>query len=166
RRRSSKTDRVSWLLLPACLLCKQRHWPRTLAFGFARGKLATKAGWLFRRVLLKSLQIPGTLQLETGPQILRRSDDGMDRPALPVLPSPADAARAALYRDAHDRRGAAWRPGAASAFRRGRASPRVAAWRFRPACACSLRADRRGARFRRDQSQCRLSVRPRAGRPL
>ena len=34
----------------------------------------------------------------------------MDRPALPVLPSPADAPRAALHRDDHHRRGAARRP--------------------------------------------------------
>ena len=39
----------------------------------------------------------------------------MDRPALPVLPSPADAPGAALYRDADHRRGAARRPGAAAA---------------------------------------------------
>ena len=36
---------------------------------------------------------------------LRRADDGLDRPALPVLPSPADAARADLHRDDHHRRG-------------------------------------------------------------
>ena len=41
----------------------------------------------------------------------------MDRPALPVLPSPADAPRAALYRNAHHRRGAAWRSRAAAALR-------------------------------------------------
>ena len=34
----------------------------------------------------------------------------MDRPALPVLPSPADAPRAALHRDGDHRRGAARRP--------------------------------------------------------
>ena len=66
------------MFLPACLLRNERHWPRTLAFGFVRGKRTVKAGWLFRRVLLKSLQIPGTLKLETGPQILRRTDDGLD----------------------------------------------------------------------------------------
>ena len=36
----------------------------------------------------------------------RRADDGLDGPALPVLPSPADAPRAALHRDGDDRRGA------------------------------------------------------------
>ena len=51
-------------------------------------------------------------------------------------------------------------------FDAGRASGRVAAWRFRPARAGGLRAHRRRSGFRRDQSQCRLSVRPRAGRPL
>src|ERR1700685_3789901 len=76
--------------------------------------------------------------------ILSRPDDGMDRPALPVLPSPADAARAALYRDAHHRCGAARRSGAAAAFRCGRASAGVAAWRLRAARAGGLRADRRG----------------------
>src|SRR5438067_1011387 len=32
-------------------------------------------------------------------QILRRADDGVDRPALPVSPPPAHASRAALYGD-------------------------------------------------------------------
>src|SRR5580704_10999197 len=63
-------------------LCDERHLPRTLAFGFARGKRAIKAGWLFRPVLIKSLKIPGPSQLETGPQILRRPDDG-ERELLP-----------------------------------------------------------------------------------
>jgi hypothetical protein len=36
----------------------------TLAFGFVRGKRTVKAGWLFRRVLLKSLQIPGYRNLK------------------------------------------------------------------------------------------------------
>ena len=54
----------------------------------------------------------------------------MDRPALPVLPSPADAPRAALYRDDHHRRGAARRPRAAAGVRSGRASGRAAARRL------------------------------------
>ena len=51
-------------------------------------------------------------------------------------------------------------------FDRGRASVGAAARRLRSACACRLRAHRRRSRLRRDQSQCRLPVRPRAGRPL
>ena len=35
--------------------------------------------------------------------LLRRADDGLDRPALPVLPPAADAARADLHRDDHHR---------------------------------------------------------------
>src|SRR5262245_49354074 len=38
------------------------------------------------------------------------ADDGVDRPALPVLPSSAHAPDPDLYRDDHDRRGAARRP--------------------------------------------------------
>src|SRR5262245_36939566 len=47
----------------------------------------------------QSIEIQST-SLQRGPH------DGMDRPALPVLPSPADASRAHLHRDDHDRRGA------------------------------------------------------------
>jgi tRNA-dihydrouridine synthase A len=36
----------------------------TLSFGFVGGKRTVKAGWLFRRVLLKSLQIPGYRNLK------------------------------------------------------------------------------------------------------
>src|SRR5262249_16557917 len=46
--------------------------------------------------------------------LLLRTQDGLDRRALPVLPSPADPPRAALQRDDHDRRGDPWRPFAAS----------------------------------------------------
>src|SRR5262245_29779772 len=42
-----------------------------------------------------------------GPKIRCRPDDGMDRPALPVLPSPADAPRLDLHRDGDHRGGAA-----------------------------------------------------------
>ena len=90
----------------------------------------------------------------------------MDRPALPVLPSPADAPRAALHRDGDHRRGAARRPRAADRLRSGRASGGAAARRLRSGGARAMRADRRGFRLRRDQSQRRLSVRPRAGGPL
>ena len=66
-----------------------------------------------------------------GAPLLRRADDGMDRPALPVLPSPAHAPRAALHRDADHRRGAARRPRAAARLRSVRASGRAAARRLR-----------------------------------
>src|SRR5262249_17544479 len=45
------------------------------------------------------------------------ADDGLDGPALPVFPSPADAARADLHRDDHDRCGDPRRPRAASGIR-------------------------------------------------
>ena len=51
-------------------------------------------------------------------------------------------------------------------FRSGRASGGVAAWRQRSRGAGALRPDRRGFRLRRDQSQHRLPVGARAGRPL
>src|SRR5262249_9715959 len=51
---------------------------------------------------------------ELEPPLQHCADDGLDRPALPVLPSSADAQRAALHRDGDDRCGAAWRPQQAS----------------------------------------------------
>ena len=75
--------------------------------------------------------------------LLRRADDGMDRPALPVFPSPAHAPRAALYRDADHRRRPARRPRAAARLRSGRASGGAAAWRLGPARAGRMRAHRR-----------------------
>ena len=90
----------------------------------------------------------------------------MDRPALPVFPSRAHAQRAALYRDDHHRRGAARRSRAAACVRPGRASGRGAAWRLGPARAGRMCAHLCRHGLRRDQSQCRLSVGPRAGRPL
>ncbi len=90
----------------------------------------------------------------------------MDRPALPVFPSPADAPYAALHRDGDDRRDPARRPAQASRVRSGRAAGRASAWRLRSRGARAMRAHRRGVRLSRNQSQRRLSVRPRAGRPL
>src|SRR5690348_12720902 len=58
--------------------------------------------------------------------LLHRPYDGMDRPALPVLPSPAHAQGAALYRNAHHRRGAARRPRAVARLRSVRATGRAA----------------------------------------
>ncbi len=90
----------------------------------------------------------------------------MDRPALPVFPSRSHAQCAALHRDDHHRRGAARRSRAAACVRFRRASGRRAAWRLRPARACRMRAHLRRHGLRRNQSQCRLSVGSRAGRPL
>ena len=50
--------------------------------------------------------------------LFRRADDGLDRPALPGLPSPADAPRPALYRDGHRRRGRVRAARAADRLRR------------------------------------------------
>ena len=50
--------------------------------------------------------------------ILRRADDGLDGPALPVLPPPADAARAALHRDGDGAGDPARRPRAAARAQR------------------------------------------------
>ena len=44
---------------------------------------------------------------------VRRADDGLDRPALPLLPSPAHAAHAPVHRDGDHRRAAARRRGRA-----------------------------------------------------
>ena len=49
---------------------------------------------------------------------VRRADDGLDRPALPLLPSPAHTPRAAVHRDGDDRRAAARRRAAPSRLRR------------------------------------------------
>jgi hypothetical protein len=57
QRRYSRTVRVSWCAPPGLPFVQEKHSPRTLAFGIARGKRTVKAGWLFRRVVLKSLQI-------------------------------------------------------------------------------------------------------------
>ena len=64
------------------------------------------------------------------PSPLRRADDGLDRPALPAAASDADAARAALHRDADRRGGHPWRPRAAAGVRSGRASGGAAAGRL------------------------------------
>ena len=97
---------------------------------------------------------------------LRRTDDGLDRPPLPVLPSPVVAARAPLHRDGDRAGGAARRSRAAARLRSRRAPGRAAARRRRSARAGAGGARRRGHRLRRDQSQRRLSVGSRAVRPL
>src|SRR5262245_36861058 len=78
------------------------------------------------------------------PPFLHRPDDGMDRPALPVLPSPAYAPRPDLHGDDHHRCGAARRPRAAHGLLAGRASTRAPARRLRSASTRPLRAHRRG----------------------
>ena len=65
--------------------------------------------------------------------LLHCADDGLDRPALPRLPSPADASRAALYRDGDRGRGRVRSARAADRLRRVRASGRAAARRRRAA---------------------------------
>src|SRR5436189_2182777 len=68
-----------------------------------RTKLATS-----RRTLNWAVAANGkTHELErSGSQVLHRPNDGMDGPALPILPPPAHAPCAHLYRDDHHRRGA------------------------------------------------------------
>src|SRR5262245_46980494 len=60
-------------------------------------------------------------------EVLDCTHDGMDRPALPVLPSPAHAPRPDLHGDDHHRCGAARRPRAAHGLLAGRASSRAPA---------------------------------------
>src|SRR5437773_11925284 len=62
---------------------------------------------------------------------LRRADDGLDRPALPLLPAPGLLTRAALHRDDYHRRAHPRRCRPPSCLQQGRASRRAAAWRLR-----------------------------------
>ncbi len=92
------------------------------------------------------------------------ADDGLDRPALPLLPSPADPSRPALHRDGDDRRAAPWRRAAASRFRSGRAAGGAAARRQRARGARGGGAAGRALGLRRDQPQLRLPERAGAAR--
>src|SRR5665647_1906768 len=71
------------------------------------------------------------LKQHVRPPFFRCPDDGLDRPALPRLPSSDDATGAALYGDADHRRHPAWRQGSAARFRSIRTSRRAAARRLR-----------------------------------
>ena len=93
---------------------------------------------------------------------LRRADDGLDRPSLPVLPAPHRAPRAALHRDDHERRAGARRRPASPRFRSRRASAGAAAGRQRSRSARRRREAGRALGLRRDQPQLRLPVRARA----
>ena len=98
--------------------------------------------------------------------LLRRADDGLDGPALPVLPAPDLASRTALHRDG-DRAGARARRRAAPPRLRSRRAPGgTAARRQRSAPARARGEARRALGLRRDQSQLRLSLRARADRQL
>ena len=90
--------------------------------------------------------------------LLYCADDGLDRPSLPLFPSPARTARAPVHRDGHDRCGAARRPRAFARLQRAGASACAAARRPRAGGIGGFGAHRRGVRLRRDQPQRRLPV--------
>ncbi len=94
--------------------------------------------------------------------LVRRPDDGLDGPALPVFPAPHHAPRASVHRDDHQCRVDARRPPASPRFRSGRTSACAATRRQRPAGARARREAGRAVGLRRDQSQLRLSVGARA----
>ncbi len=98
--------------------------------------------------------------------LMHCAHDGLDGPALPVLPAPDLAPRAPLHRDDHRARARARRRAAPPRLRSGRASGRAAAGRQRScdARACARSSARVG--LRRDQPQLRLSVGARADRQL
>ena len=72
-----------------------------------------------------------TIPDDSSPSPLRGADDGLDRPALPLLPAPGLLQRLPLHRDDHHRRAAPRRRRAAPRFQPGRASGRRAARRQR-----------------------------------
>src|SRR5262245_47374939 len=78
------------------------------------------------------------------PKVLYCADDGLDGSALPVLPSSHDAPCAALYGNDHDRRRAAWRPGAAPRLQFSRTSGGASTRWLRSGRACTMRTHRRG----------------------
>ena len=90
--------------------------------------------------------------------ILRRTDDGLDGPALPVLPAPHLAARAPVHRNGHRAGAAAWRRAAPPRLRSRRTSGGAAVGRQRSGDACARRAAGRAMGLRRDQPELRLSV--------
>ena len=92
----------------------------------------------------------------------RGADDGLDRPALPVLPPPVHPADAALYRDGDGGGGAPRRSAAAARVPAGGASRRAPARRLGARRARRRGRHRAGARLRRGQPQRRLPLGPRA----
>ena len=91
-------------------------------------------------------------------QIFRGADDGLDGPALPVPPSPADAPRAAVHRDGDERGDHAWRPRAAAwAFIRIEHPVALQLGGSDPAELAEAARIGDSVRLRRDQPQCRLS---------
>jgi len=93
-------------------------------------------------------------------------DDGLDRPALPVLPAPHLAPRAALHRNGDRARAAAWGRAAPPRLRSFGASGGIAAGRQRSGDARARRAPGRAVGLRRDQPELRLSVGARPDRQL
>ena len=90
---------------------------------------------------------------------VRRSDDGLDRPPLPLLPSAHQSPGPALYRDGDDRCLAAWRRGAAPGPQRPRASAGAAARRQRAGRPGALRRTGRSMGLSGGEPQLRLSER-------
>ena len=121
-----------------------------------------------RRDACRQCECAGARGVERGRSpAVHRPDDGLDGPALPVLPAPRHAPCAAVHRDDH---------GARAAARRRAASPRLrSAPSIRSRCSSAAatprelaHAARLGAALglRRDQPQLRLPVRARADRQL
>src|SRR3569832_1038164 len=94
------------------------------------------------------------------PPLQRRADDGLDGPALPVPPSPADQARPVLYRDGDLAGHHPWPARAAARIRPARRSGGVATGRQRAGATRGSREDRRGLRLCRNQPERRVSVGP------
>ena len=135
-------------------MCAQRGWRRSTR-GSTRGRDE-------RRCSRRPGRAGSTLR-SLAP--VRRADDGLDRPPLPLLPSPAHPPHAALHRDGDDRRAAAWRRRRAISISTTRSIPvALQLGGSEPAelAACAKLA--RALGLRRDQPQLRLPERARAAR--
>ena len=97
---------------------------------------------------------------------VRRPDDGLDRPPLPLLPPPAEPPRAAVHGDDDHGRADPWRRAAPPGLQCRGASGGAAAGRQRAGRAGALRPPGRAVGLRRDQPQLRLPQRARAARLL
>ena len=97
---------------------------------------------------------------------LCRADDGLDRPALPVLPAPASRRARALHRDGHDRRVAARRCAAHLDFDPAEHPLALQLGGSEPRQLAAVREAGRALGLRRDQPELRLPVRARAARQL